>query len=158
MIYDEIAMNNGVIYLYAVDILYNQMNQGVKNHLKKTNEKSNLDLSLFVPVVVNGVFACELFMKSMIKDYKYVHKFDQLFDLLDSDVKKRIRTLTVDKMKNINSTYNENDFNEDLKANNNVYTDWRFFHQRKNISANLNFIYNLLKSIYIIIEEERKEV
>lgn len=30
MIYDEIAMNNGVIYLYAVDILYNQMNQGVK--------------------------------------------------------------------------------------------------------------------------------
>lgn len=69
MIHDEIAMNNGVIFQHAYDILSEKMQEGLVNKAlgnSGTNNKAKLDAALFVPAVVNCSFACELFLKAML--------------------------------------------------------------------------------------------
>lgn len=60
MIYDESAMNNGVIFQRAYDILNEKMNQGIAKINNKSNDgMARLDASLIVWVAVNCSFACE---------------------------------------------------------------------------------------------------
>lgn len=64
MIYDELAMNNGVIFQHTYDILNEKMRQGMinlKNGSTGADGMATLDAALFVSVVVNCSFACELF-------------------------------------------------------------------------------------------------
>lgn len=60
MIYDESAMNNGVIFQRAYDILNEKMNQGITKINNKSNDgMARLDASLIVWVAVNCSFVCE---------------------------------------------------------------------------------------------------
>lgn len=155
MIYDEIAMNNGVIFQHTYDILYDRMNQGVQNVLLGNGGKSKLDASLFVPVVVTAAFACELLMKSMLPKNTRGHELDNLFAKLDDDIQKRIRNITIEKMREDDSPYCVTDFQTDLVQNNNIFAEWRYFHEGKSNTVNLKFISRFMKGIFEIVDEER---
>jgi len=159
MIYDEIAMNNGVIFQRTYDILNDKMQQGIKNMVQGNSGKdgkATLDAALFVSVVVNCSFACELFLKSMLPKNTRGHKLDELFVLLDSDIQNRIKNNTIDKMKIIKTTYNETDFQADLASNSNKFAEWRYFHEGNSQTANLEFISCFMKSIFAVVDIERK--
>ena len=100
MIYDEIAMNNGVIFQHTYDILYDRMNQEVQNVLLGNGGKSKLDASLFVPVLVTAAFACELLMKSMLPKNTRGHELDNLFAKLDDDRELSEDAIGIDCLKN----------------------------------------------------------
>lgn len=158
MIYDEVAMNNGVIFQHTYDILNEKMQQGIINMVQGSNGtdgKAKLDAALFVPVVVNSAFACELFMKSMLPSDTRGHKLDDLFALLDNDIQERIRSFTIDKMKKLKPEYSDTDFQNDLLHNNNVFAEWRYFHEGNSNSVNLQFISLFMKAIFNVIDEER---
>ena len=160
MIYDEIAMNNGVIFQRAVDILNNKMQCGVINltlESSGTDGKAALDAALLVPIAVNSAFACELFIKSMLPPNTKGHKLDDLFTLLNSDIQERIKSLTIEKMKKLKSTYCDADFQGDLLHHNNIFVEWRYFHEGKSDSVNIQFVLALTKSTFEIVNEERKK-
>ncbi len=160
MIYDEITMNNGVIFQHAYDILNAKMQQGINAMVQGntgTDGKAPLDAALFVPVVVNCSFACELFLKSMLPINTRGHKLDELFLLLDSDIQNNIKSNTVDEMKKVKSTYSDTDFQMDLTQNNNKFAEWRYFHEGNSQSANLEFISRFMKSIFAVVNAERKK-
>ncbi len=158
MIYDEIAMNNGVIFQRAVDILNNQMKFGLAN-MSSTNSMISgaLDAALIVPIAVNGAFACELFMKSMLPKDTRGHKLNDLFDLLDNNLQEEIRNLTIDKMKNISSEYCDTNFQNELAHNSNIFAEWRYFHEGHTNSVNFQFILSFMKSIFEVVKKESKK-
>ena len=158
MIYDEIAMNNGVIFQRAVDVLNTQMKFGLANMSSANGIMSGaLDAALIVPIAVNGAFACELFMKSMLPKDTRGHKLDGLFDLLENSLKDEIRNLTVDRMKKISSEYCDTNFQEDLIHNSNVFAEWRYFHEGNTNSVGFQFILSFMKSIFDMVNKERKK-
>ena len=120
MIHDKIAMNSGVIFQHAYDILSKKMQEGlVKKAIGNsgTSNKADLDVALFVPAVVNCSFACELFIKAMLPQNTRGHKLNDLFVLLDTDIQERIKNKTVEKMKNSIQTYSATEFQtEDRKS------------------------------------------
>ncbi len=160
MIYDEIALNNGVIFQHTYDILNAKMRQGIMNMKNGSNGidgKAALDAALFVSVVVNCSFACELFLKAMLPKDTKGHKLDELFALLDNDIQDNIRNNTIDKMKVVTPTYCHTDFQKDLEHNNNKFAEWRYFHEGNSQSVNLEFISQFMKAVFDVVNEERKK-
>lgn len=115
MISDEIAMNAACIFEHTVKILNGRMNEGIMNLSISNNENGKLDAALFVPIVVNCSFACELYMKSMLPNKIIKHELDILFFKLDSNIQQEVQNNIVIKMKKILPTYNDKDFKNDLQ-------------------------------------------
>lgn len=158
MIYDNIAMNNGVIFLHTVDILETKMKLGVAN-LSSSNEVVNasLDAALVVPISVNGAFACELFMKSMLANDTRGHKLEELFALLEDELQEEIKNLTVEKMKRSSVEYCDSNFYSDLMQNSNIFAEWRYFHEGHTNSLGFHFILLFLRSIFEVVDKERQK-
>lgn len=53
------AYDNALMFDNAFDLLYEQYQKGMKT-------LNYLDVGLVVPVIVNGLLACELFLKALI--------------------------------------------------------------------------------------------
>ncbi len=160
MIYDEISMNNGVIFQHAYDILNKKMHQGITNIThgsSGTDGKATLDAALLVTVVVNCAFACELYMKSMLPKDARGHKLDDLFALLDNDIQRRIRSITIDEMKKSDPAYCDTDFQTNLIHHNNIFPEWRYFHEGNCNSINLQFISAFMNAVFSVVNEERKK-
>lgn len=158
MIFDEIAMNNGVIFQHAYDILNTKMQQGINAMAQGNTEmdgKAPLDAALFVPVVVNCSFACELFLKSMLPANTKGHKLDELFLLLDIDIQNNIKSHTIDEMRKVKSAYCDTDFQVDLTKNNNKFAEWRYFHEGNSQSVSLEFISKFMKSVFDVVNIEK---
>lgn len=156
MIYDEMAMNNGVIFQHAVEVLNTQMNVGLANKLLKNGINGNLDAALIVPIAVNGAFACELFIKSLLPKNTRGHKLNELFEQLNPNLKKDIQNLTIVNMKKVNSEYCDTDFQKDLIHSSNVFSEWRYFHEGNTNSIQYQFIWSFMKSIFDIANKERQ--
>lgn len=160
MIYDELAMNNGVIFQHTYDILNEKMRQGMinlKNGSTGADGMATLDAALFVSVVVNCSFACELFLKAMLPQNTRGHKLDELFSALDNTIQENIKMRTIDEMKKTTSGYCDTDFQNDLTQNSNKFAEWRYFHEGNSQSANLEFISRFMKAIFSVVDEKRKK-
>lgn len=160
MIHDEIAMNNGVIFQRAYDILSEKMQEGFVNKAignSGTNNTANLDAALFVPAVVNCSFACELFLKAMLPQNTRGHKLNDLFVSLDANIQESIKNKTIEKMKNYAQTYCSADFQKDLTNNSNIFAEWRYFHEGNTNTVNYQFITNLMKATFDVVLEERNK-
>lgn len=160
MIYDELALNNGVIFQHAFDILNSRTQLAI---VKRTagedtpNDKVDLELALFVPAVVNGAFACELFMKAMLPKNTRGHKLQELFNDLDTNIQDRIKNNTLVRIKKFSESYTDVDFYTDLTHNGNIFSEWRYFHEGNVNSANFRFISNFMKAVFDIALEERSK-
>lgn len=90
--------------------------------------------------IVNEVFACELFFKSMIiiktgKKKIEGHKLFELFNLLDN---KKIEDKLLD--------YN---FIEELQKISNAFVDWRYCYEYNTMTINRGFVFDLCKVLEI---------
>lgn len=160
MIYDELAMNNGVIFQRTYNILNEKMRQGIiniKNGSSGADGMATLDAALIVSVIVNCSFACELFLKSMLHQDTRGHKLDELFSKLDDTIQENIKMRTIDEMKKTTSGYCDTDFQRDLTQNSNKFAEWRYFHEVNTQTANLEFVSRFMKSTFSVVNEERKK-
>lgn len=160
MIYDEMSLNNGAIFMEAADILYSQMQLAIlsiKAQGSQSSDRTNLKAALFVPAIVNRAFACELFMKAMLPKNTRGHKLQDLFDALDTNIQNEIRSKTVGEMKQISKSYGDVEFQNDLITNGNIFAEWRYFHEGNVNSVNPSFVLKLTKITLDVALVERNK-
>lgn len=155
MLSDETAASNGVIFQHACDILYQRMKQALPLSGGVLNGSAALDASLFVPALVNGSFACELFLKSLLPPSTSGHKLEALFSQLDSNIQLKLKNGTIGKMKQLDPAYCEASFQTDLNSNSNVFPEWRYFHEGNSHSAGIEFIVRFMRSLFEVVKEEK---
>lgn len=101
-----------------------------------------------IPMIVNLVFTCELYMKSLIRNYPKKHYLDKLFYLLSEKQQSYIKDATVESMKKWESNYGDSDFKEDLVAHTDAFTEWRYyFSDEKELHFKNNFMYCLCMAL-----------
>ncbi len=59
----------------------------------KENDKNEI---VAIPAFVNGLFACELYLKFLLKKHKSGHNLKDLFDALDEEKKKELEAVDCD--------------------------------------------------------------
>ena len=98
-----------------------------------------------VPAIVNGSFALELYLKSMIKNDVIIkeHGLKVLFGMLDCDLSNDIREEVNKKIDNQCS------FDEMLDGIDDSFLYWRYIHEKPNFGFGLK---NTLKAIDTFIE------
>ncbi len=161
MLYDETAFSNARIFNHAFEILYKRLEKGAKKlqHDRK-NKGAQLDSFLVVPVLTNGAFACELYIKSLLPPNTRGHELYDLYNRLDDKLKDNIQKMHLEYMRNYEPNYSLEDFYDDLQIHSNVFVTWRYFHECDTASAKPPFIYIFLKALYTVglIEKTIKHI
>ena len=103
-----------------------------------------------VPAIVNGVFAIELYLKSMIDPQKLgerkIHKIQELFSLLDDETKTKLETKIKGELPKLlkltdSNTQNQDEsernkyysFEECLEGISEVFVFWRYIHEKEDL-------------------------
>lgn len=100
---------------------------------------------LLVPIITNMAFACELFLKAILKrDNKAIrtHKLINLFDELQEDIKKEI----------INSE-NEEDFRIRLYNVSNLFEEMRYLYERYPFSIEYKFLCDFSEKLLKVVDK-----
>ncbi|MCD7779919.1 MAG: hypothetical protein LUH05_04525 [Candidatus Gastranaerophilales bacterium] len=148
------SLASGNIFKTACSILQNELQKGIND--KKDCKKVNMQCALFVPIIVNAAFACELFFKSMLTQKVRKHKLDELFIKLDTDIQENIRKLVKNKMMDKKLKCSNDDFDNYLKKNGDVFVIWRYFFERTDpISVDFQFVISLMESAYEVAKEQK---
>ena len=102
-------------------------------------------LSYFVPAVINGAFACELYLKSLNPSTKG-HNLKKLYDSLSDGEKEFIDNLMTRTQKEKHgNNYTVDDFHRALEENSDAFVDWRYFYEDdKKCNVDNNFIKDLM--------------
>lgn len=100
---------------------------------------------LTVPIITNMSFACELFLKAILKhdgiQQKKIHKLDGLFNELRDDRKREIV-----------GSENAEEFMIKLSNISNLFEKWRYIYERYPSSVEYNFLYELSDRLLNIVE------
>ena len=97
-----------------------------------------------VPVIVNGSFALELYMKSILmkegKNYrKYRHNIYSLFYALNPNLQKQVKETIEPHLKGWRLK-----FDEALEGIKDSFEYWRYIHEKENFGFGLNMSLNIL--------------
>ncbi len=160
MLTDETALSNAIIFNHAFDILYSRLEKSVIALKQNYNNKeAQLDAALVVPVLTIGSFACELYMKSLLPPNKKGHELHHLYNQLDEEAKRNILNIHLEFMRNSKPDYSLKEFNSDLRKHRNIFRKWRYFPEHETGTADISFIYILLKALNTVcrIEKEKKQ-
>ena len=132
--------------------------------LQKTGSYS--DATMITPTIVNGAFACELFLKALLKNPptkgKEAHSLISLIDVYDREQpgkKDFIQQVCIGVMHNIqgNESYSESMYNRDLQTMDNAFCDLRYWHEPpKPNSQNRNYVYSFdfIQTIVAVLQGE----
>lgn len=117
------------------------------------------DFALLVPAMVNGAFACELFLKSLFKKQIRGHRlYTELYQELDSSIKKEIKTVVIERMKRKkNTVINSDKFEMELINIERVFEEFRYIYETNNTENkvyNIDFIEVLVFSLRGICEQK----
>lgn len=100
---------------------------------------------LIVPIITNMSFACELFLKAILKhdgiQQKKIHKLDGLFNELRDDRKREIVGFE-----------NAEEFMIQLTNISNLFEEWRYIYERYPSSVEYNFLCELSDRLLSIVE------
>ena len=102
---------------------------------------------LLVPAITNRAFAIELYLKAILlseNKEEEGHRLDKLFKKLTTDNKKRI----IDALKT-----EEAKFERDIESISNTFVRWRYIHEVKQASLNLDFLKNLSYAVKDVHEK-----
>ncbi|MBC8570619.1 hypothetical protein [Zongyangia hominis] len=117
------------------------------------------EFALVVPAIVNGAFACELFLKSLLIDPPRGHKlYHDLFCKLDPSIAYEIETIVIEcfKLKK-ETTINSDQFIPYFKTIDRSFEEFRYFYEpkdKKEMKAyNIDFIEVLVFSLRAICEQ-----
>ena len=80
-----------------------------------------------IPAIVNGAFACELYMKSMFKGEMRTHNLSYFYSKLSKEIKGEIEQLYQQKKIEKYST-----FKDALFVVRNAFVEWRYLFQEEN--------------------------
>ena len=101
--------------------------------------------NLIVPIITNMSFACELFLKAILKhddiQQKKIHKLDCLFNELGNDRKREIV-----------GSEKEDEFMIKLTNISNLFEEWRYVYERYPSSVEYNFLCDLSDRLLSVIE------
>ena len=103
------------------------------------------DPSTCAPFVVNAAFACEMYLKMMLRLHdkqKNTHNLIALFKLLPNKLKDQINKIT--KQKEGDFRLESHLFKDQLKTISNAFVDWRYIYEQEEASININRILLIL--------------
>ena len=108
---DEIEMySTGCEFSNCADLCYNMQ----------------IESLCVIPVIVNAAFACEIFLKLLLRqnqvEYNRVHKLKDLFDILPDNIRENIKTATIEKYGQWKNIWNI----ELLDNISNAFYEWRY--------------------------------
>lgn len=104
---------------------------------------------LFIPIITNMAFACELFLKSLLKQHgKQLnnHRLLELFNELNKDLETEI----------IGSD-NPKDFKCNLSKISNLFVDWRYIYEQPLAAIEFNFLSTLAERLLAVIEKHSED-
>lgn len=92
------------------------------------------DASMIMPTIVNGAFACELFLKALIKEPVKIHSIAMLLKKYENEnhgICKKIEDLCIKQMLEIKheQNYNSDCYNRDLSAIDKAFEELRYWHE-----------------------------
>lgn len=110
-----------------------------------TMEEVGWNHDLIVPIITNMSFACELFLKAILKhddiQQKKMHKLAGLFNELGNDRKREIVR-----------SENAEEFMIKLTNISNLFEEWRYIYERYPSSVEYNFLCDLSDRLLSVVE------
>ena len=93
------------------------------------------------PTIVNAAFACEVYLKALIKYHgipiKKKHKLKDLFELLPDNLKEWIKVIV---MNNYGGMWTDAFGREYLECISNAFEEWRYVYEYSNLQIDLGFL------------------
>ena len=115
-----------------------------EKHMQGRITMNYKDFSLVIPAMVNGAFACELFLKSLFTKEVHGHKLDELLTKLEKEDKATYDLIVYRCISNLNVSNNKYDkvsFMNELNTISNSFVEIRYFYEATSSkSYNLDFI------------------
>ena len=123
------------------------------NYEAGSGGESIAKFELSTPAIVNCAFACEILLKLLLaidqKSNIRCHKLKDLFDLLPTEIQKRIN----DKLYIEYGFVKKNDFGiEYLQLISDAFTDWRYKYEKMRLSIDVGFIFSFCSILKIECE------
>ena len=111
-------------------------------------------LSLNTPAIVNCAFACEMFLKLLIKantgDYKKIHDLDKLFKLLPQDIQERLNKEVYYKTGMIRDAFGIPMIKKVAKH----FNEWRYSFEKSSLMGYTGYLFGLCA----VLKEEASQL
>ena len=146
------AYDSALMFSNSFKILLNE-------HMSARTTGNYEKIELLVPAMVNGAFACELFLKALLKDPLRGHKlYNDLFRRLDLSTAQEIETVVIECFKKKKSTViNSQQFISNLETIEKTFEEFRYFYEPQNNNEtkvyNIDFLEVLVFSLRAICEQ-----
>ena len=135
---------------------YHRCTEGKNTHIDKWGR--TVESGGNVPVLVNGSFACELYLKSLLPPGTTGHLLYDLYMLLDENTRISIKKYCDERIDFINY-----DFDTTLKDFSNAFVFWRYIHEQNGnlgtlgLNLGLRFLSHFVE-ILKLIANDKKEI
>ncbi len=155
------AYDNALGFANAFRVLLNKTSISA---LRKSGSYS--DASMIMPTIVNGAFACELFIKALLKNPpskgKEAHSLVSLIEVYEREKpgkKDFIQQVCISVMHNIqgNESYSESMYDRDLRSMDCAFYNLRYWHEPINPdSLRRNNVYSLdfIQTFVAVLQDE----
>ena len=129
------SYDDGLAFAHSYRVL-------IKKHMLSRTTMNYRDSSLIIPAMVNGAFACELFLKSLFKKEVRGHKLGEIFTKLEREDKNTYDLIVYRCISALNSSdnkkYDETTFVNELNTFSNSFVEIRYFYENNPNSKNYN--------------------
>ena len=132
----------------------------LSEHMLARTTGNYAKFTLLIPAMVNGAFACELFLKALLEAPHRGHKlYNDLFCKLDLSTAQEIETVTIECLKKKKNTIiNSEQFISNFKTIERSFEEFRYFYEpQNNIEMkvyNIDFLEVLVFSLRAICEQK----
>ena len=121
------SYDDGLTFAHSFRVL-------LEKHMQSRVTMNYKDFSLIIPAMVNGAFACELFLKSLFTNEVHGHKLDELLSKLEKEDKSThdvivSRCISALNSSSNNTTYDDTSFINDLNTISNLFVEIRYFYE-----------------------------
>ena len=120
------SYDDGLAFAHSFRVL-------MEKHMQSRMTMDYKDFSLIIPAMVNGAFACELFLKSLLTNEVHGHKLDDLLSKLEKEDKKTYDLIVFRCVLSLkassNNTYDDVAFINDLNTISNLFVEIRYFYE-----------------------------
>lgn len=146
------AYDSALMFSNAFKILFDK-------HMSARLTGNYGDFALLVPAMVNGAFACELFLKSLLKVPLRGHRlYNDLFCRLDPSTAQELETVVIECfLRKKNTVFNSENFISTFKTIEKSFEEFRYFYEPKDNDEmkvyNIDFIEILVFSLRAICEQ-----
>lgn len=154
-------MDSGIISAYDTGLMFsNAFKLLINQHVLARGSLDYDGFALVVPAMVNGAFACELFLKSLLNEATRGHKlYSDLFCKLDQTSQQLVESVFTEVYRNETGvTMTTEQFTSEFKAIERTFEELRYFYETKENSKlkvyNIGFMNVLVSSLRGICEEK----